>query len=744
MSNDNGIDIDQVVDDPPSIDIETSSASAIRLQTSEDYNSLEEVGLLPYEDIAWDLGRLEVKVDPTPSPTTPSPTTPSPTTPRSPTPSPQGTIVVPASPVPAPPTTLTPTLSSNDSETPTATATTTNTAVPTGTSYSPTTYYSPTTSPTITVTVNDEIVVVANVVQTQTYYYCPPPPAKTIEARDTNGKNVVITIPPPVSSVVIDYTFQVQLNNNEVVMNGDGSEDDDGIIIMEDLLPQIQDRVGDSLGEYYSSRGQDNKTNGNENETNDVDASSTTTCGGYFVDDFRRRKLLLMNARTRRKNMANANEEDVQTRIIGVSSTENLTVDKDKPCVPRNKGCYVVQGEFEATYVGYNEAGVKSSISRAVKEEMVHGSGSSSSQASSGPEGEYEYNLQFLGTQDEEVGHTQTADSSIFSKLIGQWKEVLPETTEQKPTPYGMAILGVLGATFLVLCYVVFVKSDGAEKVKDQIMKDRKEKRGAKKRALGEMSNQHHHSLENSSDYCYDLESVAIIDDDHHGTSSNGTYGGGEESTGVEVRSTRDLFGRNSAKVASAGGGVVAASVQSKDGSRDSDKTKRISNRAGANASNYVGLQQLGSLIEVEESNSSNYGGGSNSSTSSLHVGPRQVSALDAGMSVHDSDDDVSSIGMTNFPPRKLSNKNNNTENDCTRRIIDRTPSCVTSATTTRASPVPTVNSQQIFQLPSISEAELAPPMNDTPRHHSSRMSTNLEVREQSGETSDESQEFEV
>ena len=59
------------------------------------------------------------------------------------------------------------------------------------------------------------------------------------------------------------------------------------------------------------------------------------------------------------------------TRIIGISSVEQLAVDEDRQCVPNNKDCFVVHGDLAAECVGFNEPGARSSISRTVKEEMV-------------------------------------------------------------------------------------------------------------------------------------------------------------------------------------------------------------------------------------------------------------------------------------------------------------------------------------------------------------------------------------
>ena len=105
------------------------------------------------------------------------------------------------------------------------------------------------------------------------------------------------------------------------------------------------------------------------------------------------------------------------TKIIGIASAKDLSVEKDifvdaQPCIPKNNNCYVVHTRRIRSYLGFNEAGVKSSISRAVKEEMIEGSvgGSSSSH-------DDEYKLNFIGSQNE---HVTTADApSSISVIIG-------------------------------------------------------------------------------------------------------------------------------------------------------------------------------------------------------------------------------------------------------------------------------------------------------------------------------------
>ena len=128
----------------------------------------------------------------------------------------------------------------------------------------------------------------------------------------------------------------------------------------------------------------------------------------------------------------------------------------------KNSSCHVVRTRRIRSYLRrFNEAGVKSSISRAVKEEMIEGSvgGSSSSH-------DDEYKLNFIGSQNEHVT-TADAPSSIsvmdvleYSLTAEGW---VPRPTAWASSPHSAAL-------FLVLVYIVFVKSDAPENLKDKMV----------------------------------------------------------------------------------------------------------------------------------------------------------------------------------------------------------------------------------------------------------------------------------
>jgi len=380
---------------------------------------------------------------------------------------------------------------------------------------------------------------------------------------------------------------------------------------LEDLLPEFENQLESSLGEYYTG--------------NTEEGESEDGCGGYIIEDFRRKQRRLVGMKRQRQ----ARAEDIvieqeTTKIIGISTAQDLAIADDQDCVPQNtENCHVIIGSVDATYVGTNEAGVTSSISRAVKQEVDDNNPDSS-----------EIVVQYLGTQDDtsEGGGFTLADTVAMAKNVASnWQEAMPERTgNEQLTPLGMGIMIALGSAFVMVVLVLFFKSDD---------KSSSEKKKSKKEALVEYDDER--QTDEGQSYCYDLESVAI---------SNGTNDSGDD--GIEIRST-----------------VYSGS--------DCDKTKRISNRSNrAEDMRYNDIQTMESLIE-EEQLSSQFG----------------------------SEDDTelvaqpSSGGMFS---RKSSNKGGRSQTP----LVDMVPSLMES---------PSSPNSPVHQLPSISEAELPPPMNDTP-----------------------------
>jgi len=515
----------------------------------------------------------------TPSPTTLSPITPSPTTTE------PSISVISSSPTTASPTTSSPTTSSPTSSSPTLIIGCPKDAkiCPDGTAISR--EGSDCTFPECPPT------------ETRTVYSCPPPKPQTITTQNENGTDVTLIIEPSISTVRITYGFQMIISDEEE---------------LEDLLPEFENQLESSLGEYYTAN-------------TEVDEGKDG-CGGYIIEDFRRQQRRLVGMkRQRRRARAEDVVEQETTKIIGISTAQDLAIAEDQDCVPQNtENCHVIIGSVDATYVGTNEAGVTSSISRAVKQEVDDNN--------SNPESS-EIVVQYLGTQDDtsEGGGFTLADTVAMAKNVASnWQEAMPERTgNEQLTPLGMGIMIALGSAFAMVVLVLFFKSDD---------KSSSGKKKSKKEALVEYDDER--QTDEGQSYCYDLESVAI---------STGTNNSGDD--GIEIRST-----------------VYSGS--------DCDKTKRISNRADDMDMRYNDIQKMESLIE-EEQLSSQFG----------------------------SEDDTEMVAQPSSGgmfSRKSSNKGGRSQTP----LVDMVPSLMES---------PSSPNSPVHKLPSISEAELPPPMNDTP-----------------------------
>lgn len=361
--------------------------------------------------------------------------------------------------------------------------------------------------------------------------------------------------------------------------------------------------------------------------------------------------------RRQRQQQQHRRQQGVPTKIIGMSSAKDLTVDEYQSCIPRNTGCYVVHGELDATYVGFNEAGVKSSVSRAVREEMVDNGFEY--------DNDFEYEVEYLGAGGAAASDGGARSANTPSSLnMGDVLDALPPSDGRHGiTPYGIGILAALGSAFLVICYVIFVKADVPSNVKDRI-DERNVRKVSKRKALGEDDNEQRYAQD---DYCYDLGSVVAID-----------RGKDDGEDGFEVHST--LTSSRSRSNSSNG--------QYSQVSRHSAKTKRMSNKAGD--VNHGTAQKSSSLLEDED----------DLQDSDAAVRTRSGIAVhpdDAGCIPKDSSSSSDSIERA----APISN-HTGMQPAGTPLQVDRTPSPASAAGT--------------HQLPSISEAELPPSMRDTPR----------------------------
>ena len=346
------------------------------------------------------------------------------------------------------------------------------------------------------------------------YWSCPPPSPVYVSGTASDGTEVSAVLPSGVSTAVISYGLEVTLTDDDELAGALGS---------------IERRVGESLASAMAGEG-DEETGEGEGD-----------CAGYPVD-FRLRARVRRRQHEQRRSLRRARdleadpattETEPTTRIIGIASgPSDFAVDESSSCRVPREGCYPVQAAVEATYVGTNESGVRSAVSRAVQQEVADsGNG-------------FEFEVVFVGATDETSGstHHTPAEPNIFTKLMNDIQEALPDNSQDRsPTPVGLAMMAGLGCAFLAVCYVVFVKSDRGQKAKRN-RRTRKEKRMAKRTPLkdgdGEVrahagagsdadKEDYCYDLKDVSyDYCADLEDVAVVNE---GVADSGDYDHGLE-----------------------------------------------------------------------------------------------------------------------------------------------------------------------------------------------------------------------
>ncbi len=368
--------------------------------------------------------------------------------------------------------------------------------------------------------------------EARTYYSCPPPSTETVQYGTT-----LVDIEPQISNVGIPYGFQVQV-----------SEDEDIITI----LPSIESHLESTLGEYIRSHTED--------------GYDKNQCGGYYVEDFSLRKLT---------NNTLTGVEDAPTKIIAISRAKSMYVDENQQCEPPNENCYVVYGGLEATYVGNNEAGVTSSISRVIKEEVVQQS---------------DYDIQYKPVDDETYGYVSPDTSNKIPVVISSAQDAEPESIieSSRITPYGKIILVALGSAFIVLCFILFTKGIGSKKKKKNT---KRETKNANNKSLGGDDDLKQLDKEDS---CYDLESVMS----YHDKDSEG---------GFEVKSPRKfgLFGSANAATATAAASVAVGSVAS---CRGSVKTEKWRNKSDDSAKVAATTATASAVVEESADNSRDSG----------------------------------------------------------------------------------------------------------------------------------------
>ncbi|KAL7479847.1 hypothetical protein ACHAW6_005566 [Cyclotella cf. meneghiniana] len=392
-----------------------------------------------------------------------------------------------------------------------------------------------------------------------TYYSCPAPAPQTLSSRDENGVPVEIVIDPPVASCHVSYNFELQLltNNSYNVTIASSSNADNGInattmtmttatmtnetdilAYLESLLPGIEDRLGEALANYLMMHTQNSE--------------NTTACGGFVITEFPRRRMSLQphsppkqlppQLHPGRKRLrsdpsddapppSSSSIDDEWTKIISLTG-EEYRIDPNEACDPPDRTCRVVRGRMNATYVGYDESAVQSTVSRLVKNEMT---GRTDLR-------DYSYRMKYIGPPDDNGGGDTAQSSAVTPSAILSAEDimnVLPESVDFRPTPIGIGIMAALAAAFVMACYSLFSKNDGElkEEVIEEIqvakhkLKRKKNKKGDRERLVEDRR-----SEDNSHSSGYNLESVAI----------DVRSGGGDDEEAVEIQETYS-FGHTAA-----------------------------------------------------------------------------------------------------------------------------------------------------------------------------------------------------
>ena len=300
------------------------------------------------------------------------------------------------------------------------------------------------------------------------------------------------------------------------------------------------------------------------------DGYDKNQCGGYYVEDFSLRKLT---------NNTLTGVEDAPTKIVAISRAKSMYVDENQQCEPPNENCYVVYGGLEATYVGNNEAGVTSSISRVIKEEVVQQS---------------DYDIQYKPVDDETYGYVSPDTSNKIPVVVSSAQDAEPESIieSSRITPYGKIILVALGSAFIVLCFILFTKGIGSKKTKKNT---KRETKNANNKSLGGDDDLKQLDEEDS---CYDLESVMSF----HDKDSEG---------GFEVKSPRKfgLFGSANAATATATATAAASvAVGSVASCRGSVKTEKWRNKSDDSAKVAATAATASAVVEESADNSRDSG----------------------------------------------------------------------------------------------------------------------------------------
>ena len=463
--------------------------------------------------------------------------------------------------------------------------------------------------------------------ESRTFFSCPPPPRLIVQHGESS-----IEIDTPLSTVRISYGFHVvrTQENNDISA----------------ILPAIESQMERTLGEYMKSHTEDG-----------YDESS---CSGYYIEDFRRR-------RRRRKAMA----EELPTKIIALSSAEDLSLDKYVPCETTiSTNCFVVKGALDASYIGHNEAGVTSSISRLIKTEVVN---------------QAEYDIEYIDVNnDESYGYTTPNTADLIPTIVSSLQETDPAMSNDESggiTIYGAGILVALGLAFIGVVYVAFIKGNKQRRTKLRGMSDGNE-------VSDDMSDKvNHYPTYRQKSVTHDLENNIVRS---------------SRPRGIKWRANdRDRSGKsNNANAA------VKMTKKTNQTSKSDDTIIAIPDES----SNVDGSCEVSAIFnrpfhpvgkDVMRS------GTATCTTNSIDNRSSNMEAESHNISDFLADD--SATKKNEQWPLKLS----------IIPLVDRYPSSVSSNDEALGSPMSIGGRSRIHILPSISEADLSPSMKDTPSVHS-------------------------
>lgn len=259
---------------------------------------------------------------------------------------------------------------------------------------------------------------------TRTYLSCPAPAPRTFEGIDKDGNTVIIQLDQPVSTIPVGFIFEV-------------TESSSSSASIEGYLPEMQSELGGSLASYLQEHFSEN-----ENET-------STSCDGYSVETM-----------TRHLQEYDGQAED--TKILSITSTIPFTT-TDQACTTPSPSCSVVEGSYDVTYVGTNEAAVETVIYKAMMEEVEN----------LPPNNDFEAEVSY-SHQHNNDGHIRLPP--VIQKIGNDFMDAVPESEEgflPNTTIYGKLFLGLLGGAFLMIIFVVFRSNDKGKKDKDEDDEDK-------------------------------------------------------------------------------------------------------------------------------------------------------------------------------------------------------------------------------------------------------------------------------